>query len=393
MTTDFGLKETGYIAPSFAEILDGVEDDYRTRLGDDIALTSNAYLGIFARLMSDASYDLIQQQEQIYYSGFYSTAVNSALDRLAGNISLTRKVDAPSHAEVVITTEGEYLIQAGEKFETEDGLVFDLTEDVITSKQSDGAFQGTGNVECEETGEFTNVPANTITLFANPDEDFISVTNPQPAGGGQDYEDDETFRKRLIMENVARPGPTELGIKSALMNLNGVKQVGFIDNDKYKTDEYGNPECSVHIYVLGGNDDEIAKTLVDKCAAGITLAGSIVKEAPDATGKVKEVKFNHAQQHNIYVKVDVSINDDWNSDAGVDDIKQAICDEINFLEMGQRVNFTRLYSATYDVNGVDDATIVIGSTKDKLADQNILIGRSEFAHCDPENVEVDLIGL
>ena len=162
-------------------------------------------------------------------------------------------------------------------------MVFDLTEDVITSKQSDGTFQGTGNVECEETGEFTNVPANTITLFANPDEDFISVTNSRPAGGGQDYEDDETFRKRLIMENVARPGPTEPGVKSALMNLNGVKQVGFIDNDKYKTDEYGNPKCSVHIYVLGGNDDEIAKTLIDKCAAGITLAGSIVKEAPDAT--------------------------------------------------------------------------------------------------------------
>ncbi|MES5144330.1 hypothetical protein [Lactobacillus crispatus] len=28
----------------------------------------------------------------------------------------------------------------------------------------------------------------------------------------------------------------------------------------------------------------------------------------------------------------------------------------------------------YDVNGVDDATIAIGSTKDKLADQNISIG-------------------
>ena len=61
--------------------------------------------------------------------------------------------------------------------------------------------------------------------------------------------------------------------------------------------------------------------------------------------------------------------------------------------MGQRVNFTRLYSVTYDINGVDDATIAIGSTKDKLADQNILIGRFEFPHCDPENVEVDLIGL
>ncbi|MES5144329.1 hypothetical protein [Lactobacillus crispatus] len=28
---------------------------------------------------------------------------------------------------------------------------------------------------------------------------------------------------------MRRPGPTEPGIKSALMNLNGVKQVGFVD--------------------------------------------------------------------------------------------------------------------------------------------------------------------
>lgn len=393
MTVDWGLKETGYIAPSFAELLDGMEDDYRTRIGDDIALTSNSNFGIFARVMTDREYHAIQGLEKIYYSGFYSTATNSALDRLAANVALVRKVDAPARAKIVITTDDEYLIQAGEKFETEGGFIFDLTDDVITTKQADGAWQGIGNVQAEDTGEITNVPANSITIVSNPNEDIISVTNPQPAGGGQDYEDDETFRRRLIMENAARPSPTEPGIKSALMNLTGVKQVGFVDNSTYETDKFGNPECSVHIYVLGGNDDDIAKTLVDYGAAGITLVGSRVLTVPDVTGDLKTVKFDHTKQHEIYVKVAVNINDEWNSDDGVDDIKQAICDEINTWELGQKVYLTKLYPVTYDVNGVDDATITIGNSKSTLGEDNISIERSEFAHCDPDNVEVDLIGL
>ena len=393
MTIDWGLKKRGFIAPTFEEFLDSIEDDYRTRFGDKTALTSNANFGIFARVMSDRTYDQSQQLQKIYYSGFYSTATDSSLDRLAYNVGLTRKIDAPSRAKITIVTDDEYLIQAGEKFETEDGLIFDLANDVLTTKQFDGSWQGIGDVECEDTGEMTNVPANTITLVSNPDENILSVTNPQPAGGGEEYEDDETFRKRLIMENAARPSPTEPGIKSALMNLTGVKQVGFIDNPRYEADEYGNPECSVHIYVLGGNDDDIAQTLVDYGAAGITLIGSITKSAQDATGDIKEVKFDHAKQHEIYVKVQIIINDEWNSDNGVDDIKQAIADEINSLELGQKLYLTRLYHVTYDINGVDDATITIGNDHANLSDKDIPVKRSEFAHCDPDNVEVDLIGL
>ena len=271
--------------------------------------------------------------------------------------------------------------------------MFDLLDDVLTTKQDDGSWQGTGTVQSEDTGEMTNVPANSITLVSNPDEEIISVTNPKPAGGGQDYEDDETFRHRLIMENAARPGPTEPGIKSALMNLNGVKEVGIIDNWTYETDKYGNPACSVHIYVLGGSDQDIAQTLVDRCATGISLVGSIVMTAKDVTGTPKEVKFDHAKQHNIKVKVQINTNDAWNSDAGVDDVKQAICDEINTLEMGQKVFLTKLYPVTYDVNGVNDALITIKDDNSEFESSDISIGRAEFAHCDIDDVEVDLIGL
>ena len=393
MTTDWGLKETGFIAPTYKELLDDVEEQFRTRIGDDIALTSNTNFGSFAREMADRIYDASQELQLIYYSSFYSTATGSALDRLGANEGLSRKIDSHSLAEIVITSADEYLVQADEKFETEDGFVFVLLDDVITAKQDDGTWKGVGTVQSEDTGEMTNVPADSITLVSNADDEIISVTNPKPAGGGQDYEDDETFRHRLIMENAARPGPTEPGIKSALMNLNGVKEVGIIDNSNYVTDKYDNPQCSVHVYVLGGNDLDIAQVLVDRCATGISLTGSISMSAKDATGTLKEVKFDHAKQHNIKVKTQININDAWNSDAGVDDIKQAICDEINTLEMGQKVYLTRLYPVTYDVNGVNDAIITIRDDNSQFSSNDIDIGRSEFAHCDVDDVEVDIIGL
>lgn len=389
----FGLHKRGFLAPTYEEVLDSVMDDFQQRFGTDIVLTSNSNFGIIARLIAWRETLLIQELQKTYYSAYISTATESSLDRIGANLDLPRKVDTPSFANIVIKTDTEYLIQAGEKFETPDGLIFDLIKDVITAKDKSGGYTGVGVVQSEDTGEFTNVAANTITIMYNPDEDVVSVTNPQPAGGGQDYEDDETFRKRLIMENAIRPGPTEPGIKSALMNLSGVKQVGFIDNSKYVTDEYGNPPCSVHVYVLGGNDEDIAQCLIDHGAAGINLVGSLTYSAKDAAGDIKEVKFDHAKQHRIYVKVQVNINDAWNSDNGIDDVKEAICDEINSLELGQKLYLTRLYPVTYDVNGVNDAVITIGSDRAKLGSADIAIDRSEFAYCDLDDVEVDLIGL
>ena len=75
------------------------------------------------------------------------------------------------------------------------------------------------------------------------------------------------------------------------------------------------------------------------------------------------------------------------------DVKEAICDEINSLELGQKLYLTRLYPVTYDVNGVNDAVITIGSDRAKLGSADIAVDRSEFAHCDLDDVEVDLIGL
>lgn len=392
MAIKFGLTNTGYIAPTYAEWLDDVEDDFRSRFGDDIVITSNSNFGILARILAWRLTEISQQMEMVYYSGFYSTANDSALDRLGANIGVPRKVARPSHVDIKIQTDGEYLIQAGEKFETEDGIVFDLTQDVVTAQDTDGNWYGTGELESDETGEMNNVEANTITIISNPDDNVLSVTNPNKASDGQDDEDDESYRNRLIMENAAKPGSTENGIKSALYNLAGVREVSIVPNDTDKIDSYGNLPESIHIYVLGGNKQDIADTLINRLAAGCVLNGSQVVDAIDVSGNKKTIKFDFATDKPIYVKVNVQTNDQWNNDSGADDIKAQIAQAISSLDMGQTVFLTKMYPIVYNVDGVDEATVEIGTSKDNLSSNNITTERFEAPSCDMQNIEVVVNG-
>ena len=393
MASDFGLHKRGFVAPTYEEVLDSVMDDFQQRFGTDIVLTSNSNFGIIARLIAWRETLLIQELQKTYYSAYISTATESSLDRLGANLDLPRKVATPSFADIEIKTEEEYLIQAGEQFETADGVLFDLIKDVVTSKNPDGTYTGIGTVQSVDTGAYNNVLPDTINIMYNPDENVISVTNPEKAAGGQDYEDDAAYRARLIMENVAKPGPSAAGIKSALMNLSGVRQVNVVENPNAEANQYGDPPYSVHIYVLGGKEQDIAQCLVDNVAAGITMAGTKQITAPDNTGTPQTVSFDFAKDKPIYATVQIRTNEEWNADEGVQDVKQAISDYVNNLLMGQEVYLTKIYPSIYSIPGVGEAKVQIGTDQNQLYDKDIVTEPFEAVSCNTDNIQVNVDGI
>ena len=393
MASDFGLHKRGFVAPTYEEVLDSVMDDFQQRFGTDIVLTSNSNFGIIARLIAWRETLLIQELQKTYYSAYISTATESSLDRLGANLDLPRKVATPSFADIEIKTEEEYLIQAGEQFETADGVLFDLIKDVVTSKNPDGTYTGIGTVQSVDTGAYNNVLPDTINIMYNPDENIISVTNPEKAAGGQDYEDDAAYRARLIMENVAKPGPSAAGIKSALMNLSGVRQVNVVENPNAEANQYGDPPYSVHIYVLGGKEQDIAQCLVDHVAAGITMAGTKQITVPDNTGTPQTVSFDFAKDKPIYATVQIRANEEWNADEGVQDVKQAISDYVNNLLMGQEVYLTKIYPSIYSIPGVGEAKVQIGTDQNQLYDKDIVTEPFEAVSCNTDNIQVNVDGI
>lgn len=390
-TANFGLTDQGYLVPSYEELLDSVQDDFLRVFPSDLVLTSNSNAGILSRLIAWREYEQIQAQQQVYYSAFVSTATGSALDRLGANVGLPRKVDRPASTTLTIVTDGEYLIEAGTQFETDDGYIFDLTEDVLTA-QKDGKWQGVGNAEAEDKGEITNVEPNTITIVYNPDESILSVTNPEKASGGQDYEEDPQYRARLIMENANRPSPTLNGVRSALLNVQGVREVNIVENQFSVADKHGNPPYSVHIYCLGGKKQDIADCLISHIAVGVTLTGSVECDAVDAAGNTKQVYFDYATDRPVFVNVKIKTNAEWNVDEGSDYVKETVVNFVNSLQMGDTVYLTKLYPEIYAIAGIDDAKITLGTDKTALSDNDIVLDKFEAPSCTTDNVEVDING-
>lgn len=219
----FGLSSTGLLVPTYEELLDTIQTDWQRRFGPQTPMTSNSNFGMLSMSYAFELSKYYQQLQMVYYSAYVSTATGTGLDRLASNASITRDADSQSEATLHIVTDGEYLIEAGTQFETDNGVVFDTEDDVISTQQTDKSWSVDVAAISDDYGSYTNVPANTITIVSDPDDNILSVTNPEQSNGGTDEETDAHLRRRIIMETVANPSATLNGIKTALLNVAGVR--------------------------------------------------------------------------------------------------------------------------------------------------------------------------
>lgn len=384
----FGLTSTGLVVPTYLELLDAIQIDFQRRYGPNIPLTGNSNFGILSMIYAYHLAKYYQQLQMVFYSAYVTTATGTGLDRLASNANLHRYLATRSQTSLHIVTEEEYLIQIGTQFETDGGTVFNTMDNVITEQQADGTYAVDARAIADDYGAYTNVPADTITIVTDPDADIVSVTNPKESNGGIDDERDDELRRRIISETVANPSATINGIKSALLNVAGVRQVGDVQNQTGETDSYGNPPYTVHIYVLGGAKDDILAALGKYSGFGPLFTGSESGQVADVTGDLKTYYFDYATPVSIYVNVALKTNSNWDVDGGPDEIKQLITDYLNDLSMGANIVLTKMYPDIYSMDGVDEATITIGRTADTLTDTDIQLDKFEAAQCTADYITI-----
>lgn len=124
------------------------------------------------------------------------------LDRYAlDRYQLSRKGASPARGSVRIfrtaTTAGAGVVPIGTKMVTNVG-----SEYITTTTASFGAsdLTSSANVRAVEAGKLPQVGANAIVRFSNPAGLFdasLQVINDAPTAGGEDAEDDDTFRARI----------------------------------------------------------------------------------------------------------------------------------------------------------------------------------------------------
>ena len=147
-----------------------------------------------AKVAQKAIKDIAIVEAQI----FPTSATGTYLDKSAALFGVSpRKQALGSSTYIRVYAEPGTLYEVGTTFVSKNGIRFIVDKPFIV----DNSGYGYVSVRSVITGSATNVEANSITQVSPRPLTHIECTNEYAAIGGRDYEDDETFRNRIINYN------------------------------------------------------------------------------------------------------------------------------------------------------------------------------------------------
>ncbi|GAA3610898.1 baseplate J/gp47 family protein [Secundilactobacillus similis DSM 23365 = JCM 2765] len=379
------LDKTGLVMLTDRQLLDQLEAKSKALFGDDIGTGQNNVLGMYLRVIAWLQTIVNQDVAAVYYANFIDQAEGVSLDHLGANYSVDRNPAQAATVTLNFTGTPGAKVPEGTVYATADAVEFEMIDTVTLT--SDGT--GSGQAQCTAMDESGNVAADTITVKVENLAGVDTVTNSVQSSGGASLEDDDSYRQRIHLSMESQPGPTYYGLYTALYTLPGVEQVQIVPNLTMDVDQYGNPAKSLHFYVRGGRQDDVGQAILDNIAAGIQTTGTIKVTAKDIGGHTHDVFFDVATIVPIYVQMTLKINDEFNSETSPAEIVQAIKDYLNSLIMGDKVVFTKLYQAIYNVSGVEYVQVAMGRDKAKMGADDIQLDQFETATIDQDtDVEV-----
>jgi uncharacterized phage protein gp47/JayE len=159
---------------------------------------ANLFVGIGAVLASAITRQLAYKASALLLDG----ADDEDLDRFAyDRYSLTRKGASPARGTIQVTrtaaTAGAGTVPIGTRVVSGTGLEYVTT---TTASFGTGDLASSCNVRASQAGKATQVGAGGLARFAQPQTLFdatLQVANKDTTAGGEDAEDDETFRSRV----------------------------------------------------------------------------------------------------------------------------------------------------------------------------------------------------
>jgi uncharacterized phage protein gp47/JayE len=236
---DFGVTSDGFVVKPFDVIL--AESRQRTQqlFGANVDLTPTSPLLKILQVAAAEDAALWQRLENLYYSGFVSTAVGDELDLLGENIGLQRRfvfaegqvtitVTNPQPQRIYVLPEGTRLVTTGAPaiaYATTEGILLDAT----TPQRTVGVRA------------FARGPASDLSAAASLDVDpvyarlYLNLQLPTTLAvgrlgdfvGGAATERDEDYRARLL--GFPRSVWTLESVRAAVVEVDGVKDVRLSD--------------------------------------------------------------------------------------------------------------------------------------------------------------------
>lgn len=321
-----------------------------------------------------------------------------------GRISGVNPQDASPSTAIVscFGVPGTFIPQGTLVRSIEDGTLWATNNSIVLDK-----FEVDVVVTCQITGAVT-ASAGSISEIVNVIGGWSSVTNKASASAGYNEESTKDFRIRR-RKSVALPAANQMdSMYARLANTDDVRFVHVYENYESATDSLGLHGHSIAIYVEGGTNEDVAKSIAadNNVGCGMNKFTDLkgIKLTVDTftpKGRPTEVTFFRPNHVDVFVKVKMR----GGSSASEDRVRAAIISYANGelisedtegfdktgFEIGEDVPPGLLYTPCNKTIGETGfvESITIGRSEGSLSGSPLTIDYFELPIFNTKNIQVE----
>lgn len=381
------VTAAGISAPSYAELLMSMQESFRAIYGSDAYISPDSQDGQLLALVASAINDSNMMAIAVYNAFSPTYAQGAGLSSLVKINHLRRLPSSFSTATGVIEGVAGTDIVNGVVQDT-NGNKWNLP--AVTTIPQEGSVVVT--VTAQQPGAIS-AQAGGISQIVTPIRGWQAFTSDTDAVPGAPVESDAMLRRRQALSQPIAAITPLASVQAALANLEGVQRLQMYENVSNVEDDNGLPGHSICVVIEGGSLDDIAETIgLKKTPGAATYGTTTVSYTDPITGIVSAIHFFLLTFTDIKVRVTIRARTGYVTTVN-DDIKAAVAAYLNGLDIGEAVQFSRLYppaylngaakGLTYEVTLLEAA--VVG---DAFADDDIPIDFNKAAACDVADVTI-----
>lgn len=332
------IDETGMHIPTYSDIRDDLISSMKEIFGNDIYIDEDSMdyqqISIFAKKIFDTNALALLT----YNNRTVNTAIGVGLDNLCAIAGIVRKPATYSTVQLVLTGSPSTVISNGQCSDADMEHIWNLPTEVTIPDSGTITVEAT----CNDSGDIT-VSSGTITQIVTPVFGWYSVVNNVNGSGGTNQESDAELRARYALATSSPSQTVFESIIASVSAVEGVKRIKAYENDTGSANSLGHPAHSITLVVEGGEDVDVANEIYYKKTPGCYTNGNTTVPIVSLSGNTTNISFYRPTYKTVYVKVSLKKLSSYN-DSYADDIKNAIVDYINNLDIAEMVYRSVLWS-------------------------------------------------
>lgn len=348
------IDENGIFKPDYATVKAYLENEFKLIYGDDVYIDPDSQDGQLLAIFASAIDDANAMAVQVYNNYSPSTARGVGLSSAVKINGIARKVATYSSVDLRIVGQIGTTILNGIAKDV-NGKQWLLPASVVIPLSG----EITVTAVAKELGAI-QAAIGDVNVIGTPTRGWQSVENLVVATPGATVELDSELRQRQTV-STAIPSLTVFeGTMGAVASLEGVERYRGYENDTNLTDSNGLPPHSISLVVDGGSAQKIGEAIAAKKTPGTGTYGTTSVDVIDEYGVAREIQFFRPTEIGIKAEVLITALVGYNSIIG-EQIKQALADYVNNIQIGDDVVISRLYLPANLYGNADSSRFEISS--------------------------------